>query len=73
MKKIKFKNLIFLSFIQMLDFFSRFSIRSLLILYLVKNQLYSDVKAFGISALFCGLNELGTIFGGLIADKYLGL
>ncbi|MBS0645292.1 MAG: MFS transporter [Verrucomicrobia bacterium] len=62
-----------LSFAQMCKFFSHFGIRTLLILYLVEHLHYSDTHAFGTNAVFCGLSELGGIFGGLIADKYLGL
>lgn len=65
--------LTFLSLAQMCKFFSHFGVRAILILYLVEYLQYSDARAFGINAVFCGLCELGGIFGGVIADRYLGL
>ncbi len=67
------KTLTLLSFAQLCKFFSHFGVRTLLVLYLVQKLHYSDARAFGINAVFCGLCELGGIFGGLIADRYLGL
>jgi proton-dependent oligopeptide transporter, POT family len=40
---------------------------------MVEHLDYSDSRAFGVNAVFCGLSELGGIFGGMIADRYLGL
>lgn len=62
-----------LSLAQMWKFFSHFGVRVLLVLYLVQYLDLSDGRAFGINALFCGLAELGAIFGGILADRYLGL
>lgn len=59
--------------VQMWKFFSHFGVRVLLVLYLVQQLDLSDARAFGINALFCGLAELGAIFGGILADRYLGL
>lgn len=73
MKVIDSKILILLSLVQMCKFFSHFGVRVLLILYMVNNFYYSDTRAFGINAVFCGLVELAGIFGGIIADRYLGL
>ena len=67
------KVLTLLSFAQMWKYFSHFGVRTLLVLYLVKHLQYSDAHAFGVNAVFCGLVELGGIFGGIIADRYLGL
>lgn len=58
---------------QMWKFFSHFGMRALLVLYMVEHLDYSDSRAFGVNAVFCGLSELGGIFGGMIADRYLGL
>lgn len=65
--------LILLSLAQMGKFFSHFGVRTLLVLYLVEDLHYLDTQAFGINAVFCGLTELGGIFGGMMADRYLGL
>lgn len=54
-------------------FFSHYGIRALLVLYLVEQKGFSDSHAFGINALFIALVELAGIFGGLLADRYLGL
>lgn len=67
------KILTLLSLAQMWKFFSHFGVRALLVLYMVKYLHYSDTHAFGVNAVFCGLVELGGIFGGIIADRYLGL
>lgn len=67
------KILTLLSLVQMWKFFSHFGVRILLVLYMVNHLHYSDTRAFGMNAVFCGLVELGGIFGGIIADRYLGL
>lgn len=67
------KVLTLLSLVQMWKFFSHFGVRILLVLYMVSHLHYSDTRAFGMNAVFCGLVELGSIFGGIIADRYLGL
>ena len=73
MKAIDSKILTLLSLVQMWKFFSHFGVRVLLVLYMVNHLDYSDTRAFGVNAVFCGLVELGGIFGGIIADRYLGL
>lgn len=73
MKTIQSKTARLLSFAQMWEFFSYFGVRTLLILYMVENLQYSDAQAFGVNAVFCSLVELGGIFGGIIADRILGL
>ncbi|MGL5263456.1 MAG: oligopeptide:H+ symporter [Candidatus Rhabdochlamydia sp.] len=73
MKAIDSKILTLLSLVQMWKFFSHFGVRVLLILFMVNNLHYSDTRAFGINAVFCGFVELAGIFGGIIADRYLGL
>ncbi len=62
-----------LSCVQMCKYFSHYGIRVILILYMIEQLRFSDSRAFGVNALFCGLIELGGIFGGLLADRYLGL
>lgn len=67
------KILTLLSLAQMWKFFSHFGVRTLLVLYMVEHLDYSDSRSFGFNAVFCGLSELGGIFGGMIADRNLGL
>lgn len=56
---------------QMCRFFSFFAVRSLLVLYLI--QFYTDSKSIMINALLCFLVKGSGIFGGILADRYLGL
>ena len=73
MKTLQLKITMLLSCVQMWKFFSHFGMRTLLVLYMVDSLRYSDAEAFCINAVFCGLVELGGIFGGIIADRFLGL
>lgn len=73
MKATQSRILALLSLVQMSKFFSHFGVRALLILYMVKQLHYADAKSFGINAVFCGLVELCGVFGGIVADRYLGL
>ncbi len=73
MRSAQSKILTLLSFVQLGKFFSHYGIRTLLVLYMIEHLRYFDAKAFGVNAVFCGLVELGGIFGGIIADRYLGL
>lgn len=67
------KALYLLSCIQMWKFFSHYGMRALLVLYMVDALRMSDARAFGINAVFCSIVELGGIFGGILADRVLGL
>jgi proton-dependent oligopeptide transporter, POT family len=62
-----------LTFVQMWRFFSSFGMRALLILYMVDALRLSDAHAFGINAVFLGMAQLSGIFGGILADRILGL
>ena len=62
-----------LTCLQMWKFFSNFGMRALLVLYMVDALKYSDAHAFGINAVFLGVVELSGIFGGILADRILGL
>lgn len=73
MKTSQSRILTLLSVVQMWKFFSHFGVRTLLVLYMVEHLHYSDKHAFGVNAVFCGLTQLGAIFGGMMADRYLGL
>lgn len=62
-----------LNFVSMWECFSYYGMRVLLVLFMVHVLQYQDSEAFGLYALYTTLIELGGIFGGIIADKYLGL
>lgn len=57
----------------MWECFSFYGMRVLLVLYMVHELGYSDEKAFGMYALYITLVELGGVFGGIAADRFLGL
>lgn len=73
MKMLQTKTISLLSFAQLCKFFSHFGMRTLLVLYMTGQLHYSDTTSFGVNAVFCALVELAGIFGGIIADRYLGL
>ena len=52
--------------------FSYYGMRSLLILYLINSLSYTREQALSLYAIYTGLVYLTPIFGGAIADKYLG-
>lgn len=62
-----------LTCIQMWKFFSNFGMRALLVLYMVDALRLSDSRTFGMNAVFLGVMELSGIFGGIVADRILGL
>jgi len=66
------KSLYLLNFVSMWECFSYYGMRSLLVLYMVHAFGYSDEKAFMLYALYTTLIEFGGIFGGYVADTYLG-
>jgi POT family proton-dependent oligopeptide transporter len=59
-------------FTEMWERFSYYGMRSLLVLYLVKALNYQRGEALAIFGTYAGLVYLTPIFGGAIADKYLG-
>lgn len=62
-----------LSTVQALKFFSHYGLRTLLVLYLTNELKKGEASSLAISAVFCALIELGSILGGLLADRFLGL
>lgn len=60
-------------FVQMWEAFSYYGMRALLVLYMISQLGFTDLKAYGIYALYCALSELGGIAGGYLADRFLGL
>ncbi len=67
------KALYVLNFVSMWECFSYYGMRALLVLYMVQALGFSDSKALACYALYTTLIELGGIFGGIAADRYLGL
>ena len=66
------RGLVILFFAEMWERFSFYGMRGLLILYLTKYWLFSDAVANGIYAGYASMVYLMPIFGGMIADRYLG-
>lgn len=59
--------------VQMWECFSFYGMRALLVLYMISQLGFSDLRAIGIYAVYSGLVDLGSVIGGIIADKILGL
>lgn len=57
---------------RMCRFFSHYGIRTLMILYLIDSLRYDQKEAFAINTVLVTLFELGSIFGGMLADRLLG-
>lgn len=62
-----------LNFVSMWECFSYYGMRALLVLFLIDVYQYSDAAAFGLYALYATLVDLCGVFGGIVADRYLGL
>ena len=58
---------------EMWERFSYYGMRALLVLYLVNALGYNRIDAQNLYGIYTGLVYLTPIFGGWIADKYLGL
>ncbi len=66
------KGLYILFFVEMWERFSFYGMRALLVLFLTKAWLMADAKANLIYAIYNGCVYLTPIFGGLIADRWIG-
>lgn len=66
------KGLFVLFFAEMWERFSYYGMRALLILYLVKQFLFSDKDASLIYGAYTSLVYITPVIGGFIADRYLG-
>lgn len=66
------KGLFVLFFAEMWERFSYYGMRALLIFYLTQHFLFGDEMASGIYATYGSMVYLMPLFGGLIADRYLG-
>lgn len=61
-----------LIFARMCRFFAHFGVRTLMVLYLIDILNVGDAEAFSINTVLVTLFELGSIFGGILADRLLG-
>lgn len=66
------KGLYLLFFTEMWERFSYYGMRALLVLYMVQSLMYSTEKAGNVYGLYTGFVYLTPIFGGYIADKFIG-
>lgn len=62
-----------LNFVSMWECFSYYGMRALLVLYMVQELNFTDSQAFTIYTAYISSLEFGGIFGGFIADRFLGL
>ncbi len=61
-----------LFFAELWERFSFYGMRALLTLYMVKELLYADEKAYGVYGAYGALVYTTPVLGGLIADKLIG-
>lgn len=66
------KALFILFFTELWERFSYYGMRALLILYMSKELLYGDEKAYGIYGAYGALVYATPVLGGLLAEKFLG-
>ncbi len=66
------RGLIILFFTEMWERFSYYGMRGLLIIYLTQHFLFSDERSSFIYGAYISLVYVMSIFGGMLADKYLG-
>lgn len=66
------KGLFILFLVEMWERFSFYGMRALLVLFLTKEWLLSDPEANRIYGVYNGLVYLTPIFGGFLADRFLG-
>jgi proton-dependent oligopeptide transporter, POT family len=66
------KGLFYLFFAELWERFSFYGMRSLLILYMTKQLLFSDTMSFGVYATYMSLVYLTPLIGGMLAEKLLG-
>ena len=58
--------------VEMWERFGFYTIQTLLVLYLVNKLLFTDHAAYGLFAAFTALTYASPVFGGFLADRYLG-
>jgi proton-dependent oligopeptide transporter, POT family len=62
-----------LSAAQTCKFFSHYGVQTLLVMYMISTLHFSEASAFAINACFCGVFEFTCLFGGIVANRHLGL
>ena len=66
------KGLFLLFFVEMWERFSFYGMRALLTLYMVKSLMYEHSEAMGTYGAYTGLVYATPLFGGMLADRFLG-
>ncbi len=61
-----------LIFARMCQFFAQYGVRTLMVLYLIESLKKGDTQALTLNVIFVTLFEVGSTFGGMIADRLLG-
>jgi proton-dependent oligopeptide transporter, POT family len=67
------RGLYVLFFTEMWERFSYYGMRSFLVLYMTKFLFYTDSEAGGVYGDYAGFVYITCLFGGFLADRYLGL
>ncbi len=71
--KLKHPKGIYLLFtVEMWERFSYYGMRAILVLYMIKYLMFSTEEAGSVYGWYTGLVYLGPVFGGYLADRYLG-
>src|SRR5208337_3957833 len=66
------KGLAILFLTEMWERFSYYGMRSLLVYYMMKQLMFNQAEASHIYGLYTGFVYLTPLFGGILADRYLG-
>lgn len=66
------RTLYFISASNLWERFGYYTTRGILVLYMVKNLLFSHEKAYSIFAAFTALLYLAPLLGGDLVDRFLG-
>ncbi|MCD8378522.1 MAG: peptide MFS transporter [Candidatus Gastranaerophilales bacterium] len=66
------KGLYLLFFVEMWERFSYYGMRTLLVLYMVQQLMYTNQQAGNIYGIYTGFVYLTPLLGGYIADRFLG-
>ncbi len=66
------RQLVILFLTEMWERYGFYTMRGILVLYMTKVFLFSDTRAYSVFAAFAALVYLSPLFGGLVADRFLG-
>lgn len=66
------RGLFMLFFVEMWERFSYYGMKALLVLYLIDHFGFTDVRAYMIYGAYTALVYVTPVFGGALADRYLG-